>query len=331
MSKETYTPTNWKDHVVERPRTYTPIQNEDGTITLYPAPGTIEQQGTPITASNLNNMETGIAKAMPKANYLTEEEVAEILNGTEEEGLPEGYVGHISLFHLTALLNKLFLKQQNVANNLLTAEEGFALDARMGKYLAETRAGMKQLVLSLPLENWKPTVNVPKATAAVFAETDTTVTYTLTMEEGWTYATGCEVAFDVAQAATDVSAKVVSIKIGEGSWAFVTSPTLTVGKTVVVKLVDAAGAYAATATLSSTVYTEKTPYTQNVALEGLTADTFKSSVVYTVPDESLKAVQKAKAAPVKQGDGILTFSAAKKPSEAMSFGILLITTGEAGT
>lgn len=331
MNKETYTPTNWKDHVVERPRTYTPIQNEDGTITLYPAPGTIEQQGTPITASNLNNMETGISKAMLKANYLTEEEVTEILNGTEEEGLPEGYVGHISLFHLTALLNKLFLKQQNVANNLLTAEEGFALDARMGKYLAETRAGMKQLVLSLPLENWKPTVNVPKATAAVFAETDTDISYTLTMPDGWVYSNGCEVAFEVPTGAPETTTKIVSIKIADGSWAFVTAPTLTVGKIVVAKLADASGAYATTATLTSTVYTEKTPYTQNVALEGLTADTFKSSVVYTVPDESLKAVQKAKAAPVKQGDGILTFSAAKKPSEAMSFGILLITTGEAGT
>ena len=58
-----YTKVVWKDHVTEHPRTYTVQENGDGTITLVPAPGEIVQQGTPISAENLNHMETGIEDA----------------------------------------------------------------------------------------------------------------------------------------------------------------------------------------------------------------------------------------------------------------------------
>ena len=57
-----YTKTNWVDHVVSRPNTYTQTVNQDNTVTLAPA-GTVEQQGTPVNAENLNHMETGIADA----------------------------------------------------------------------------------------------------------------------------------------------------------------------------------------------------------------------------------------------------------------------------
>lgn len=55
-----YEPINWKDHAVEKPRTYRPIYNEDGTILLVPEEGTVWQQGTPLSAANLNHMEQGI-------------------------------------------------------------------------------------------------------------------------------------------------------------------------------------------------------------------------------------------------------------------------------
>lgn len=55
-----YEPIVWKDHAVERPRTYRPIHNEDGTILLVPEEGYVWQQGTPINAENLNHMEQGI-------------------------------------------------------------------------------------------------------------------------------------------------------------------------------------------------------------------------------------------------------------------------------
>ena len=55
-----YKRTNWKDHVVERPRTYTETSNDDGSKTYTPAPGEILQQGTPISATNLNNGEEAL-------------------------------------------------------------------------------------------------------------------------------------------------------------------------------------------------------------------------------------------------------------------------------
>lgn len=52
----------WKDHAVAPDKTYTVIQNSDGTITLVPA-GKIIQQGTNMSAFNFNNMEQGILAA----------------------------------------------------------------------------------------------------------------------------------------------------------------------------------------------------------------------------------------------------------------------------
>lgn len=58
-----YTKTNWSDRVVQNPSTYTTRNNSDGTLTLIPAPGTVQNSGTPIKAEYLNNMEKGIEDA----------------------------------------------------------------------------------------------------------------------------------------------------------------------------------------------------------------------------------------------------------------------------
>lgn len=58
-----YTKTNWSDRVVQNPSTYTMRNNSDGTITLIPAPGTVQSSGTPIKAEYLNNIEKGIEDA----------------------------------------------------------------------------------------------------------------------------------------------------------------------------------------------------------------------------------------------------------------------------
>lgn len=55
-----YKRTKWKDHAVERPRTYTEATNQDGSKTFTPAPGEILQQGTPQSATNFNNIEDGL-------------------------------------------------------------------------------------------------------------------------------------------------------------------------------------------------------------------------------------------------------------------------------
>ncbi len=52
--------TNWQDHSVQKPHTYIITNNEDGTVTLTPDEGTIYQQGTPVNAANLNNIEDRI-------------------------------------------------------------------------------------------------------------------------------------------------------------------------------------------------------------------------------------------------------------------------------
>lgn len=52
-----YKPTRWKDHVVERPRTYTEVANSDGSVTHTPAPGEVIQEGTPQSATNFNKPE----------------------------------------------------------------------------------------------------------------------------------------------------------------------------------------------------------------------------------------------------------------------------------
>jgi len=58
-----YVRTIWKNREVERPRTFEKIENTDGTITLLPSEGTIIEEGTPIIAETMNNIEDGIEAA----------------------------------------------------------------------------------------------------------------------------------------------------------------------------------------------------------------------------------------------------------------------------
>ena len=55
-----YEKTVWKDHVVERPKTYRMVENADGTVTLVPVTGQVIQQGTALNAENLNHIEDAL-------------------------------------------------------------------------------------------------------------------------------------------------------------------------------------------------------------------------------------------------------------------------------
>lgn len=58
-----YNKTNWLDRAIQYPQRFT--RTSDGTYdTLVPAPGTVTQSGTPITAASLNNLETQYDQAM---------------------------------------------------------------------------------------------------------------------------------------------------------------------------------------------------------------------------------------------------------------------------
>jgi hypothetical protein len=56
-----YTPTEWTNREVEKPRTYVMTENGDGTVTLTPSEGQVFSPGTPLDATNLNKMEEQIA------------------------------------------------------------------------------------------------------------------------------------------------------------------------------------------------------------------------------------------------------------------------------
>lgn len=62
-----YTKQTWTDHVSSRPHTYNETVNGDGTKTFTPA-GTVEQQGSPMTAERFNHMEDGIYSAQSTAD-----------------------------------------------------------------------------------------------------------------------------------------------------------------------------------------------------------------------------------------------------------------------
>ena len=65
-----FNPINWKDRIVERPRTYTEVINQDGSRTDTPAPGEIQEAGTQISATNLNQMDHGIQDAKVGAELI---------------------------------------------------------------------------------------------------------------------------------------------------------------------------------------------------------------------------------------------------------------------
>jgi len=76
-----YVRTVWKNREVERPRTYEKIENPDGTITLIPSEGTIIEEGTPIIAANMNNIEDGIVLSLSQIGDINDETLPAELKG----------------------------------------------------------------------------------------------------------------------------------------------------------------------------------------------------------------------------------------------------------
>lgn len=69
-----YTPTNWQDHIVEKPHRFEMTNGESpGMVYLNPAPGEVDQQGTPQNAQNFNHMEKGIAEVTAAMDRLMAE------------------------------------------------------------------------------------------------------------------------------------------------------------------------------------------------------------------------------------------------------------------
>ncbi|MEG0133415.1 MAG: hypothetical protein RR782_04710, partial [Clostridium sp.] len=75
-----YVKTIWKDRIVQNPRTYTKTDNADGSLTLTPKAGLITEEGTPISAANMNKIEQGIEDANTQLGDIKTVELPNKLN-----------------------------------------------------------------------------------------------------------------------------------------------------------------------------------------------------------------------------------------------------------
>lgn len=90
-----YTKTTWVDRVVQYPTKYTASGAVTGDITLTANPGTITQAGTPVNASNLNNIENAIFNLDAKVNYTRTWNNFTMQNSWLSYGSPYATAGYI--------------------------------------------------------------------------------------------------------------------------------------------------------------------------------------------------------------------------------------------
>jgi len=76
-----YERTIWKNREVEYPRRYIITDNGDGTVTIEPSPGNVLEPGTPIIASNMNNIEEGIVLSLSRIGDINDETLPAELKG----------------------------------------------------------------------------------------------------------------------------------------------------------------------------------------------------------------------------------------------------------
>lgn len=88
----TYTPTDWRDHLVPNPGRYRGTQNADGTWTFVEDFGVPAQVGTPISATNMNKIEQGIAEAHQRETQRSTTLVVAANNSTEKSKQSADYV-----------------------------------------------------------------------------------------------------------------------------------------------------------------------------------------------------------------------------------------------
>ena len=116
-----YSKTTWKDRNVQFPNRFTKVDNTDGTITLNVSQGSIIEQGTPVNASNLNNMELGI-EAVSDATYFKEvggsaTAITVNLNTTLVDGLPINFICKYANGGEITTLNGILIKRAITGTN----------------------------------------------------------------------------------------------------------------------------------------------------------------------------------------------------------------------
>lgn len=124
-----YPQTDWKDHVPQYPQRVRLVDNGDGTYNIVPEPGEIVQQGTPMSATNFNNMEGGIGAANSLADLLYSFMLLKLgHSGKTLEGLDD---------ELRAAISDL---ETAVTTGTITAKKAETLTAILGIALGGTGA-----------------------------------------------------------------------------------------------------------------------------------------------------------------------------------------------
>ncbi len=78
-------------------------ENDDGTITLIPAPGVVVQEGTPVNAANLNNLEQGLVSHLADYAPFKDRTNINILNLAIETEVLKGAV-------LTGIMANIYIE-----------------------------------------------------------------------------------------------------------------------------------------------------------------------------------------------------------------------------
>lgn len=127
----TYTKTIWLDQVVQKPRTYTVVNNPDSTITLQDSFGTVTELGTPVNAANLNKIEDKLFELDGRTVDLS--------------GLANTNLSNLSL--ATALTNLGFAGQSLSANGYYKLPNGLIM--QWGTY-GNTPSGTQNFPVAYP-------------------------------------------------------------------------------------------------------------------------------------------------------------------------------------
>lgn len=145
-----YSKQEWKDRRVQNNLTFNITNNPDGTITLSPAPGAIEEAGTMITAQRMNHIEDGIEMVEKEVeeSILESHPIGSIF-ATEEDINPHILIG--GDWELIKNYTGGELIAYGVINNSKSNTTAIARDARVG--FSDSRIPNKEYKIVNYIEN----------------------------------------------------------------------------------------------------------------------------------------------------------------------------------
>ena len=102
-----YEKQTWEDRQVENPLTFTQTNNLDGSITLTPYPGSIQSEGSKMSAERFNHMEEGIYDNSVSVDEIKRVVLYENKNGTNGTILLSDIYDNYEKFDIYEKLNEL--------------------------------------------------------------------------------------------------------------------------------------------------------------------------------------------------------------------------------